>query len=99
VNFRESIPRSKSPVKIKLSLRGEHRKQRIYFSAESCSLAIAAITVIRKAFDYFINAEAAVFILKGDIQSARERNRQDLYNIYTSQMAELVKIISYEEIL
>ena len=57
----------------------------------------AAISAIRKAFEYLINAERAFLHLQEDIEDAAERNRVDLASIYTSQVATLVRVLSYEE--
>ena len=59
-------------------------------------MVIAAVSVIRKAFEYLINAERAILQLREDIAYATLRNRQDLASKYTTQMTELVRILSYE---
>ena len=99
VNFKTARRRgTDSPVEIKLSLQTS-RKQNIYFSAESRSMIVATISVIRKAFEYFINAEIAMLALQKNINNSMQRNRTDLSEKYTLQMAELVRIISYENVL
>tara|TARA_Y100001963_G_C6571486_1_gene349069 strand:- start:333 stop:533 length:201 start_codon:yes stop_codon:yes gene_type:complete len=62
-------------------------------------MVIAAVSVIRKAFEYLINAERAILQLKEDIACAQLRNRQDLVSKYTKQMTELVRILSYEKVI
>ena len=62
-------------------------------------MVVAAISVIRKAFEYLINAERAILQLRESIFEAKGRNRRDLVTKYTDQMARLVKIISYEEVI
>jgi len=101
VNFKSANSRSTdSPVEIKLALKTiTRREQNIFFSATARSMVVAAISVIRKAFEYFINAEAAVLVLQESIKDARARNRRDLNNKYVSQMAQLVQIVSYEDVL
>ena len=99
VNFKSARTRiTDSPVEIKLSLKAL-QKQNIYFSSEARSMVVAAISVIRKAFEYFINAEAAMMALHKGIENAMQRNRRDLSEKYTLQMAELVRIISYEKVI
>ena len=99
VKFKNSFTRrTDAPVEIKLALKNK-RGQRIYFFAESRSMVVAAISVIRKAFEYLINAERAILQLRESIFEATERNRRDLVTTYTDQMVRLVKILSYEEVI
>ena len=95
VKFASNRRSTDAPVEIKLALRNQ-RNQRIYFHATSRSMVIAAVSVIRKAFEYLINAERAILQLREDIAYATLRNRQDLASKYTKQMTELVRILSYE---
>jgi len=95
VKFASNRRSTDAPVEIKLILRNK-RNQRIYFHATSRSMVIAAVSVIRKAFEYLINAERAILQLREDIAYATLRNRQDLASKYTKQMTELVRILSYE---
>ena len=62
-------------------------------------MVVAAISAIRKAFEYLINAERAFLHLQKDVQNAVERNREDLLKTYTNQIATLVRILSYEEVV
>ena len=87
-----------APVEIKIALTNK-QGQRIYFSSEARSMVVAAISAIRKAFEYLINAERAFLHLQKDIENAAERNRVDLANTYTNQMTTLVRILSYEEVV
>tara|TARA_R100001244_G_C5160409_1_gene130933 strand:- start:226 stop:834 length:609 start_codon:yes stop_codon:yes gene_type:complete len=99
VKFKNSFTRrADAPVEIKLALKNK-RGQRIYFFAESRSMVVAAISVIRKAFEYLINAERAILQLRESIFEATKRNRFDLVTRYTDQMSCLVKILSYEEVI
>ena len=99
VKFKNSFTRrTDAPVEIKLALKNK-RGQRIYFFAESRSMVVSAISVIRRAFEYLINAERAILQLRESIFEATERNRRDLVTTYTDQMARLVKILSYEEVI
>jgi len=98
VKFASTRRSTDAPVEIKLALRNE-RNQRIYFYATSRSMVIAAVSVIRKAFEYLINAERAILQLKEDIACAQLRNRQDLVSKCTRQMTELVRILSYENVI
>ena len=99
VKFKNLLARkTDAPVEIKIALKNT-QDQRIYFSSEARSMVVAAISAIRKAFEYLINAERAFLHLQKDVQDARERNRGDLLKTYTNQMATLVRILSYEEVV
>ena len=89
--------RSDAPVEIKLVLRSK-AKNNLYFSAESSSLMVAAVAVIRKAIVFLINSELAVKQLQKDIRSASERNRPDLVSKYTLQLSDMVHVANYEEL-
>ena len=51
------------------------------------------------AIEHFINSEKAVIILENCIKDAKKRNRGDLVNSFTMQLAEIVKNNSYEKVL
>jgi len=87
-----------APVEIKIVLEGM-TQNKIYFKAESNSLVKAGIKAVCNAVEYLINAELAVIQLHKDIMYARKRNRVDLENIYTSQLHELIKFISYSQVI
>jgi len=99
VKFKESRQwnNTDAPVEIKLALKNNNVGDRIYFHAESRSLVVSAIAVIRKAIEFLINSELAVIQLKKDIQFARERDREDLVRRYISMLSELVFVANYEE--
>ena len=84
-------------VEIKVALINRQKK-RIYFSSQSRSITTAIINTITTTFEYLINAELAFKQLKWDIAEAQERNRTDLVGKYTSDMADLVNVVSYEDI-
>ena len=86
-----------APVEIKVALINQ-RKKRIYFSSQSRSITTAIINTITKTFEYLINAEMAFRQLRCDIAEAQKRNRTDLVRKYTSDMADLVNIVSYEDV-
>ena len=62
-------------------------------------MVVASISAIRKAFEYLINAERAFLHLQQDVEDAAERSRGDLTKTYTNQMATLVRVLSYEEVV
>jgi len=100
VKFKQSHSwnQTDAPVEIKLALRSDANKSDLYFSAESRSLMVAAISVIRKAIKFLINSELSVIQLRKDIQSAKERNRSDLVSAYTLQLSEILHVANYEHL-
>jgi hypothetical protein len=100
VNFKESnsLLHTDAPVEVKIILQGSPRSK-LYFKAESKSLAKAAIGAVCSAIEYLINAELAVIQLSKDIKSADKRQRNDLQDKYTSQLSELVKLVSYTKVI
>jgi hypothetical protein len=98
VKFKSNVRRSASPVEVKLALKNA-REKNIYFSSESQSMVKAAIAVVVNACEYLINAETAIVQLKENIEDAKDRRRNDLVEIYTHHMIDLVNIISYEGVV
>jgi len=100
VNFKKSnsLLHTDAPVEVKIILQGSPRSK-LYFKAESKSLAKAAIGAVCNAIEYLINAELAVIQLNKDIKSADKRQRNDLQDKYTSQLSELVKFVSYSKVI
>ena len=98
VKFKHSRRWNKAdaPVEIKLVLRSN--KTNLYFSAESSSMVVAAISVIRKAITFLINCELSIVQLQKDIHSATERNRHDLASDYTLQLSEILYVADYEHL-
>ena len=99
IKFKNLLMRkTDAPVEIKIALKNR-KNQKIYFFAEARSMVVAAVSAIRKTFEYLINAERAFLHLQGDIRDAAERNRVDLLKTYTSQTTTLVRILSYENVV
>jgi hypothetical protein len=100
VSFAEARHRARTdaPVEVCLTI-SSSPFYKTFFRHESVSLVSASIEVVRKSVEYFINLEKAFFLLRGDIVSATERDRQDLIIEASSNIVEIVKIISFEELL
>jgi len=69
------------------------------FEDSSRSLVAAALKVVVEAAEYFINSERAYITAFKSMVNARERNRQDLLETYTAQLAELVNTTSYSDVI
>jgi hypothetical protein len=65
------------------------------FTNTSRSLAASAACVAASIAEFFINSEKAFVLLHAGLKDAKKRNRQDLINRYTSELAQLVKSTSY----
>ena len=85
-------------VSIDLAVRNR-RGNKTHFLHKSRSIIGAAIQVVQKCIEYFINSELAIVQLKKSLQNAKERNRMDLVTKYTHMMSELVKNMPYNNIL
>jgi hypothetical protein len=69
------------------------------FEDSSRSLVAATLKVVVEAAEYFINSERAYITAFKAMVDARARNRQDLLETYTAQLAELVKTTSYSDVI
>ena len=67
------------------------------FRERSPSMNTAAIKVVLKVMEHFINAERAVGVLYECIGDAKKRQRGDLVDNYLRELSELVRSISYEK--
>tara|TARA_Y100000034_G_scaffold96597_1_gene117682 strand:+ start:917 stop:1534 length:618 start_codon:yes stop_codon:yes gene_type:complete len=85
-------------VNIDLAIRNR-RGEKAHFLHEGRSLNGAAILVVQKSIEYFLNSELAIIHLKKCLGSAKKRNRMDLVTKYTAMMAELVKNMPYTKII
>ncbi len=102
VNIKESKSsyNTDAPVEVKIVLQGTSRtKNKLYFKAQSNSLVKSGINAVCSAIEYLINAELAVVQLSKDIKHAEERQRIDLRSAYLLQLFELVKFVSYSEVI
>ncbi|MCA9541835.1 MAG: hypothetical protein KC620_23220 [Myxococcales bacterium] len=74
-------------------------EQTFEFERAGRSLVAAALGVVLEAAEYFVNSERAFVSVYRALVDARARNRQDLVQQYTSQLAELVNTTSYSEVI
>ena len=49
--------------------------------------------------EHFINAEKCVIMLYKNLQYAEKKGRGDMMNIYTQQLTEIIKNVSYEKVI
>jgi len=69
------------------------------FEDQGRSLVAAATKVVVEAAEYFINSERAYISAFRSMLDAKDRGRPDLIEVYTAQLAELVKTTSYSEVI
>ena len=98
IALKEGVVRSRAdaPVEIRLTM-ATSQFNRVYFRHKSRSMVSAAIEVVRKTVEYFVNMELAVVQIQENIHDAKERRRPDIINVNTAKLTELVSIISYEK--
>lgn len=75
------------------------RNRRYTFTAEEFSMNAAAITVVKKTIEFFVNAEIAAVKTHQSYKDAMQRQRADLVEKYTLQLAELVNVTCYEDLI
>jgi hypothetical protein len=85
-----------SKVHVVLAVRNSS-KTVVHFSHESRSMNSAAINAVVDVMEYYVNCELAVFKLTDCIEDAKKRNRMDLKDVYTRQLAEVVRSTSHVE--
>jgi len=69
------------------------------FEDRGRSLVAAALSVVVESAEYFINSEKAYITVFNARTDAKLRNRPDLIQKYTANLAELVKTTSYSEVI
>jgi len=69
------------------------------FRERASSISVVSAKVVLSAMEHFINAEKCVIMLYKNLQYAEKRSRGDMMNIYTQQLAEIVKNVSYEKVI
>ena len=71
----------------------------LLFRESANSINVVSAKVVLYAVEHFINAEKCVIMLYKNIQNAKKRNRGDMTGIYTRQLSEIVKNVSYENVI
>ena len=90
---------SRTDAVVEATLEIDNNCEALLFREKSNSVSFVSAKVILAAIEHFINAEKCVTMLYSNIQNAKKRNRGDMTNIYTQQLAEIVKNISYENVI
>lgn len=87
----------KSKTKMKLEFRNDS-KNRTFFSERTTSMGFTGISVLVKAFEFYINCELLFKRLKFLIKDAEDRNRSDVASKYKYNLSKVVEVTSYENI-
>ena len=90
---------SKTDAVVEATLEIDNGFDPLLFRERANSINVVSARVVLSAIEHFINAEKCVIILYKNIQDVKKRNRGDMSNIYTQQLAEIVKNISYENVI
>jgi hypothetical protein len=69
------------------------------FRDASRSISGSAVRAVLAGVEYFVNSERAFITCYRALKDAHDRNRPDLVQSFTSQLAELVKNTSYTEVI
>jgi len=90
---------SRTDAMVEATLEIDNDCDALLFREKSNSVSFVSAKVILAAIEHFINAEKCVTMLYNNIQNAKKRNRGDMTGIYTRQLAEIVKNVSYENVI
>ena len=98
VNHKENKNLSlKSKTTMKLEFRNDS-KDKTCFSEKTTSMGFTGISVLVKAFEFYINCENLFKRLKYLIAEAESRGRSDVAAKYRYQLSKVVEVTSYQNI-
>ena len=87
----------KSKTMLKLEFRNDF-KDRMCFSEKTRSMSYTSISVLVKAFEFYINCELLFKRLRFLIQEAEARGRSDIASNYKYALSKVVEVTSYQNI-
>jgi len=90
---------SKADAVVEATLEIDNDCDSLLFRGSANSINVVSAKVVLSAMEHFINAEKCVIMLYTNIQNVKKRNRGDMTNIYTGQLSEVVKNVSYENVI
>tara|TARA_Y100000310_G_scaffold92791_1_gene90426 strand:- start:582 stop:1208 length:627 start_codon:yes stop_codon:yes gene_type:complete len=90
---------SRTDAEVEATLEIDNDCAPLLFRRNANSINVVAAKVVLSAVEHFINAEKCVIMLYKNIQNAKKRNRGDMTGIYTRQLSEIVKNVSYENVI
>jgi len=93
------LKHSRTDAMVEATLEIDNDCDALLFREKSNSVSFASAKVVLAAIEHFINAEKCVTMLYNNVQNAKKRNRGDMTGVYTRQLAEIVKNVSYENVI
>ncbi len=87
----------KSKTMLKLEFHNDS-KDRMCFSEKTRSMSYTSISVLVKAFEFYINCELLFKRLRFLIQEAEARGRSDIASKYKYALSKVVEVTSYQNI-
>ena len=76
-----------------------HDNDRFSFEETGRSMAAVALKVVVRVVEFFVNSERAFILVYKALTDARNRQRMDLVERFTAQLAGLVKTTSYTQVI
>jgi len=98
-DINKDLPSSKTDALVEATLEIDHDLDSLLFREHASSVSVVSAKVVLAAAEHFINAEKCVAKLYKGLQYAKKKGRGDMINVYTQQMTEVVKNVSYEKVI
>jgi hypothetical protein len=95
----KNLGHSKTDATVEATLEITNECGSSFFRERANSISVVSAKVVLSAMEHFINAERCVIMLYENLQYAEKRCRGDMVNIYTQQLTEIIKNISYEKVI
>jgi hypothetical protein len=95
----KSFTYPKTDATVEATLEIDNELSSLLFRERASSISVVSAKVALSAIEHFINAEKCVVKLYNGLEHAVKRNRGDMINVYTQQMTEIVKNVSYEKLI
>ena len=87
----------KSKTMMKIEFRND-TKNKTFFSENTTSMSFTGISVLVKAFQFYMNCELLFKRLKFLIEEAENRNRSDVAAKYRYELSKVVEVTNYQSI-
>ena len=98
-DIEKNLGSSKTDATVEATLEIANECGSSLFRQRAKSISVVSAKVVISAVEHFINAEKCVIMLYENIQYAEKRGRGDMVGIYTRQLTEIVKNVSYENVI
>jgi len=98
-DIEKNLGSSKTDATVEATLEIANECGSSLFRERANSISVVSAKVILSAMEHFINAEKCVIMLYENLQYAGNKGRGDMVNIYTQQLTEIVKNVSYENVI